>query len=145
MNYNYTQKRMHKIRTFARVYLALCFLIATKITWSAIMAFDHDELAHHIAIVLVISLPLFSAALTYAGQQDFSFFGISMLSLSIFIHWGMKCLIMASEPELGHYVFLGFDSIWAYVTVLIFGVMLPGTMYFAARMAEPVRKLFQRL
>ena len=144
-NENTAVRRRRHARLINRLYLVACLVFSAYVTWTSVMAYDHDELAQSIALVLIISLPCFSAALTYACNGDYAFFGISMVSLSLFIHWGMKCLILASEPELGHYIFLGFDSAWAYICVIVFATMLPATMCFGSKLSNPIRELLQRL
>ena len=144
-NETMTAQRRRHARLINRLYLVACLVFSVYVTWTSVMAYDHDELAQSIALILIVSLPCFSAALTYACRGDYAFFGISMVSLSLFIHWGMKCLILASEPDLGHYTFLGFDSAWAYICIIVFATMLPATMCFGSKLANPIRELLQRL
>ena len=145
MNEVYAQKkRARHNRVVNRIYLLLCTVFACYTAYTSVFMYDHDELAQICALILMVSVPLFAAALTYACQGDYAFFGICMVQLSIFIHVGLKCLVLASEPELGHYVFLGFDSIWAYIMVLVFATMLPVTMGVGTKIAGAIREWLRR-
>ena len=129
----------------SRIYLLICMAISVYLTWSSITAYNQDGPTSSIAILMAISVPIIAIILAYSCRGDYSFFGICMLLLGIFIHIGMRCMIFASVRELEHYRFVEFGSPWSYAFVFVFIITIPVTMILGIKLSRPIKDIISIL